>query len=67
MIEIIPGLQGEIPINGLKSVPFVDGQNKDCSFGQTLCWRWWNDKRHQRERYSHRFSWFVEHSYAALL
>ncbi|KAJ0754433.1 putative glucan 1,3-beta-glucosidase [Helianthus annuus] len=41
MIEIIPGLQGEIPINGRKGVPFVDGQyNKDCSFNQTLCWRW---------------------------
>ncbi|MFS8019309.1 putative glucan 1,3-beta-glucosidase [Helianthus anomalus] len=28
MIEIIPGLQGEIPINGRKGVPFVDGQKK---------------------------------------
>ncbi|KAJ0469975.1 putative glucan 1,3-beta-glucosidase [Helianthus annuus] len=28
MTEIIPGLQGEIPINGRKGVPFVDGQTK---------------------------------------
>ncbi|KAJ0523814.1 hypothetical protein HanIR_Chr10g0497871 [Helianthus annuus] len=28
MIEIIPGLQGEIPINGRKGVPFVDGQEQ---------------------------------------
>ncbi|KAJ0841460.1 putative glucan 1,3-beta-glucosidase [Helianthus annuus] len=28
MTEIIPGLQGEIPIDGRKGVPFVDGQTK---------------------------------------
>ncbi|KAK9061485.1 hypothetical protein SSX86_018666 [Deinandra increscens subsp. villosa] len=28
MTEIIPGLQGDIPINGRKGVPFVDGQTK---------------------------------------
>ncbi|KAJ0704626.1 putative glucan 1,3-beta-glucosidase [Helianthus annuus] len=28
MTETIPGLQGEIPINGRKGVPFVDGQTK---------------------------------------
>ncbi|KAF5810340.1 putative glucan 1,3-beta-glucosidase [Helianthus annuus] len=31
MIEIIPGLQGEIPINGRKGVFFVDGQTKIAS------------------------------------
>ncbi|KAI7746253.1 hypothetical protein M8C21_000418, partial [Ambrosia artemisiifolia] len=31
MTEIIPGLQGEIPVNGRKGVPFVDGQTKVAS------------------------------------
>ncbi|KAF2299852.1 hypothetical protein GH714_004808 [Hevea brasiliensis] len=44
LTEIIPGLQGDLPANSKKGVPFVAPAK--WQLVQALCGRWWHNQRH---------------------